>query len=73
MTKITQKVRSLPSTIQNHVKRNRVSYALGTALIGMTALQQKNVTDFYAFLVEKGIDPTEFYCPELYEELLKNK
>lgn len=64
-------VKSTPTKIKNHVKRNRVSYALGGALIGVVALQQKNVRDFYKFLAEKGIDPTEFFCPEALEELNK--
>ena len=67
------KVKSAPTTVKNHVKRNRVSYALGGALIGAIWLQQRNAREFYAFLEEKGIDPLEYTCPEWYEEIMNAK
>jgi len=40
----------------------------GAIAIGAVALQQRNRVEFNAFLISKGIDPEEYYCPESYEE-----
>lgn len=52
-----------------HVNRNKATYAVGAVAVGMFALQQSNRKAFYAFLIEKGIDPMEYYNPEFYAEL----
>jgi hypothetical protein len=65
-----KKIVAVPFRIKNHVSRHRVAYAASAVAIGAVALQQRNNAAFSAFLEEKGIDPTEFYCPELYQEKL---
>lgn len=55
--------------VKNHVKRNKVAYALGTVAALAIALQQSNRVAFYKFLESKGIDPMEYYFPEYFEEL----
>lgn len=54
--------------IKNHVQSNKFAYAMTGVAIGAIALQQSNRKAFYAFLVEKGIDPEEYYNPEYYAE-----
>jgi hypothetical protein len=54
---------------KNHVARHKAAYAMGAVAIAAIALQQRNLKDFYAFLEEKGIDPMEYYCPEMFAEL----
>jgi hypothetical protein len=54
---------------KNHLNRNKTSYALGAVAIAAIALQQRNLRTFKEFLIEKGIDPIEFFTPEYYAEL----
>lgn len=54
---------------KNHVKRQKYAYIMATVATAAIALQQTNNNAFRKFLEEKGIDPTEYYCPEYYEEL----
>lgn len=55
--------------VKNHVARQRYAYAMGLVAASAIALQQRNRIDFYAFLESKDINPMEFYCPEMFEEL----
>jgi hypothetical protein len=55
--------------IKNHVVRHRVSYVVGGIASAAIVLQQRNRKAFEGFLVEKGIDPMEFYFPESVQEL----
>ena len=55
--------------VKNHVSSHKGTYAVGVVAIAAIALQQSNRRDFYAFLTTKGIDPMEFYCPEMFEEI----
>lgn len=61
--------KSTARRVKNHVLSHKGTYAMGAVAIAAIALQQKNRTDFYAFLTAKGIDPMEFYMPEYFEEL----
>jgi hypothetical protein len=54
--------------IKNHVKSNKVTYAVGAVAIAAIALQQRNRAEFDKFLISKGIDLDEYYYPEGYEE-----
>lgn len=62
-------IKRIPARIKNHVKHNKMAYAMGTVATLAIVLQQANVKSFNRFLTEKGIDPMEYYCPEYYEEL----
>lgn len=53
----------------NHVASHKFAYVAVAVAIGAVALQQKNRKDFYKFLELKGINPMEYYCPEMLEEL----
>jgi len=50
--------------IKNHVKSNKYTYYVGAVAIGAVALQQANVKAFTKFMIEKNIDPDEYFCPE---------
>jgi hypothetical protein len=54
--------------IREHLKANRTAYIMTAVAISAIALQQLNRTQFDKFLVSKGIDPDEYYCPEYYYE-----
>jgi hypothetical protein len=58
--------------IKNHVSKNKYTYYMGAVAVGAVALQQKNVRDFTKFMIEKNIDPNEYFCPELIEENANN-
>lgn len=62
-------IKSTAVRVKNHVGRNKAVYFTCGVAIATLALQQRNRIDFYKFLTEKGIDPMEFYCPEMFEEL----
>ena len=59
----------IPSKIVNHVASHKAAYVAGAIAIAAVALQQRNRKDFDAFMISKGIDPLEYYCPEEFEEL----
>jgi len=50
--------------IKNRVKTHKSAYIMGAVAIGAVLLQQANVRAFTAFMIEKGIDPDEYFCPE---------
>lgn len=54
--------------LKNNYQDNKSAYYMGALAIAAIALQQSNRKAFYAFLVEKGIDPQEYYCPEAFAE-----
>lgn len=62
-------VKKTLTSAKNNVKNHKAAYFFGALAISAIALQQHNVKSFYAFLEEKGIDPTEYFCPEYFEEL----
>jgi hypothetical protein len=67
------KVRKKFTASKNWVKAHRTGIAVTgwTVAIAAIALQQYNLKAYYKFLEGKGINPMEFYCPEMFEELLK--
>jgi hypothetical protein len=60
--------KSVPTKVKNHLKAHKGAYVMGAVAVAAIALQQRNRLAFNEFLVEKGIDPEEYYCPEAYEE-----
>ena len=56
--------KNVKNHVKNHVKNNKFGYYMTAVAIGAVALQQLNVKNFTKFMIEKGIDPDEYYCPE---------
>lgn len=54
--------------VKNYLNTNKAAYAASAVALIAIAMQQRNRVMFNAFLIEKGIDPEEYYCPESYEE-----
>jgi hypothetical protein len=62
-------IRKSVTAVKNHVKRQKFAYgfaALATLAIYGNLRTSKHIGEF---LKEKGIDPFEFSCPELFEEI----
>lgn len=56
-------------SVKNHVLRNKCKYAvLGTASVFMY-MQYLASSQWTEFMMEKGIDPMEFFNPEYFAEL----
>lgn len=53
---------------KNHVMSHKFAYAMTAVAIAAVAGNQRNIKGFTRFMEEKGIDPTEFFCPEYFEE-----
>lgn len=62
-------IKSKVVSTKNHIVRHRAKYAALVTFIAMLELQQISNKQWTAFLVEKGIDPMEFFTPEYFEEL----
>jgi hypothetical protein len=62
-------VKTVALKTKNHLNRHKVAYAAGAVAIAAIALQQHNLKEFTKFLVEKGIDPAEYFNPEALAEL----
>ena len=61
---------SVPTRVWNHLRRNKVAYALGAITISVVALQRSNNKAWEEFLVSREIDPNEFFNPELPTDTL---
>jgi len=62
-------IKSKAVSVKNHVARNKVKYAvLGTASVFLY-LQYQASAQWTEFMMEKGIDPMEFFNPEYFAEL----
>lgn len=57
------------TSAKEHVVRNRAKYAAAATLVACYSVHYIALTQWHDFLEEKGIDPTEFFCPEYFEEL----
>ncbi len=62
-------VKSKAVSVKNHVDRNRGKYAVLVTASVFIYLQSQASKQWTEFLVEKGIDPMEFFVPEYFEEL----
>jgi len=61
--------KSKTQKVKEHVKRQKWAYVWAGVASAMTALALSQPKEFYRFLESKGIDPMEYYCPEMLEEL----
>ena len=60
-------IKSKAISVKNHVNRNRGKYsALAPPRCSPSRYSRKQWTEF---LIEKGIDPMEFFNPERFSEL----
>jgi hypothetical protein len=50
--------------VKNHVSRHKVEYAVGVTAAAFLVLIHRNNDAIDAFLIEKGIDPAEYWNPE---------
>lgn len=55
--------------VKNHIVKHRGKYAAGAVAFAAIAIQRKHFKMFDEFLIEKGIDPKEYWLAEFYEEL----
>jgi hypothetical protein len=58
--------------IKTNVATHRAAYVMGAVAVTAIALQQSNRKAFDKFMISKGIDPEEYYCPEAYAEKNEN-
>jgi|1185.fasta_scaffold40586_2 hypothetical protein len=56
-------------SVKNHIIHHRAKYASAATLVVCYKLHRVSVKQWYAFLEEKGIDPTEFLLPEHFAEM----
>lgn len=61
---ITNKIKVVAVKVKNHVGRHKAAYAFSGLAITAVVLQKTQAKAFEGFLIEKGIDPMEFYLPE---------
>lgn len=61
------KLKSVARKTRNHIGRHKAAYAAGTVAITAVVLLKADQASFAKFLVEKGIDPNEFFHPEIVE------
>lgn len=64
-----KRVKSKAVSVKNHVIRHRGKYSAGTTALVFLWLMIYRANEWTEFLVEKGIDPDEFFNPEFYAEL----
>jgi hypothetical protein len=56
--------------VKDHVKAHPVVYTAVTTALIAGVIMNRNGKEFEKFLIEKGIDPDEYFIPEEYEEKL---
>lgn len=66
---IKNRIKTGAIKVKNHVVRHKAAYAFGGLAITAIALQKQQAKQFEVFLIEKGIDPMEFYVPEVFVEV----
>lgn len=62
-------LKSIAIKAKNHVKNHKFAYLMTAVATAAVVGNQRNIKGFTSFLEEKGIDPTEYFCPEFYEEM----
>jgi hypothetical protein len=65
-----KKVASTPFLITNHVKRHKGTYFMGGIALALLTTHVRTLDAMNEFLIEKGIDPNEFFLtPEDFAAL----
>lgn len=59
------------SRVKNHIYNRRGRYSAALTAIAFMALMNRSGRELTEFLIEKGIDPQEYFLPEAYEEALE--
>lgn len=62
-------IKSAASKMKNHVVANKGAYIMGAVAVTAIALLECHRKGFESFLIEKGIDPLEYFVPEEFAEL----
>lgn len=57
--------------MKNHIYDRRGRYSAALTALAFMALMNRSGRELTEFLVEKGIDPQEYFLPEAYEEALQ--
>lgn len=57
--------KSVPTRFVNHLKRQKVAYVSTALLIGTVCIIKRNNESFEKFLIEKGIDPLEYWLNDV--------
>jgi hypothetical protein len=69
MRKKLMQVASTPFYVVNHVRRHKGTYFMGTIALALLLANLRASNEMSEFLIEKGIDPLEYFTPEFYAEL----
>lgn len=64
-----KKIVSAPVKAVEHVGRHKGTYFMGSVAFMLLLANASASRQFTEFLVEKGIDPLEYFNPEFYAEL----
>lgn len=59
-----KKIASTPIKVVKHVNRHKLEYALAGLAVSLFMLNYRNLREMDEFLIEKGIDPSEFYSQD---------
>ena len=65
---MNEKFKAKAIQFKDHVKRNKVAYILGGIAVSAITFYELQQRQMAKFLEEKGIDPMEYFYPEIYEE-----
>ena len=56
-----KKVAKAPLSVLNHIHRHKGTYFMGSIALMLMAANIRNLGEMSEFLIEKGIDPNEFF------------
>ena len=62
-------IKSIARKTKNHIGRNKVAYGMTAVSILLLRGSMHNQKAFDKFMVEKGINPLEFWTPEYFAQL----
>jgi hypothetical protein len=63
-----KKVAKLPLSIMKHIRRHPGTYIMTSIAVAVLILNARNLSGMNDFLIEKGINPDEFFLtPEDFE------
>lgn len=62
-------IKKIAVKTKNHIGRNKVAYGMTAVSILLLQGSIRNQQRFDTFLVEKGINPLEFWNKEMFDEL----
>jgi hypothetical protein len=69
----TARFRASLRKIGKHVSDNKTAYIMTFIAAGSFALLHRSGVQISKFLIEEGIDPDKYWCPEYYEEKMASQ